>query len=44
LILWDDGADIYQSGAILEYLVDTYDKEKKFTYTSSPEKYYLQQW
>ncbi len=28
----------------MKYLVDTYDKEHKLTYTSLPEKYYLEQW
>lgn len=38
------GITLWESGAIVEYLVATYDKENKFTYTSSPEKFYLQQW
>jgi glutathione S-transferase len=38
------GITLWESGAILEYLIDTYDKDKKFTYTSSPEKYQLKQW
>jgi len=38
------GITLWESGAILEYLIETYDKEGKFTYTSSPEKYYLKQW
>lgn len=33
-----------QSGAIVEYLIDTYDKEERLTYTSSPEKYQLKSW
>lgn len=33
-----------QSGAIVEYLVETYDKDNTFTYTQSPEKYQLKQW
>ncbi|KAL1305408.1 hypothetical protein AAFC00_002295 [Neodothiora populina] len=38
------GLTLWESGAIVEYLIDTYDKEGKFTYTSSPEKYQLKQW
>lgn len=35
---------IWETGAIISYLVETYDKEEKITYTSSPEKFHLQQW
>ncbi|THV68168.1 putative glutathione S-transferase [Aureobasidium pullulans] len=38
------GITLWESGAILEYLIEEYDKENKFTYTSSPEKYQLKQW
>lgn len=38
------GIVLWESGAIIEYLIDTYDKSGTFTYSSSPEKYYLQQW
>ena len=38
------GITLWESGAILEYLIDQYDKEGKFTIKSTPEKYYLQQW
>lgn len=38
------GITLWESGAIVEYLIETYDKENKFTYTSTPEKFYLQQW
>lgn len=37
LILWE-------SGAIVEYLVDTYDKEGKLTFKDGPEKWYLKQY
>ncbi|PHH72724.1 hypothetical protein CDD82_5835 [Ophiocordyceps australis] len=37
LILWE-------SGAILEYIIETYDKEKKLTSTQSPDKWYLKQY
>lgn len=33
-----------KSGAIIEYLVETYDKDSTFTYTTSPNKYLLKQW
>jgi len=33
-----------QSGAIVQYLVETYDKKDQITYTSSPQKYELNQW
>jgi len=35
---------IFESGAIVEYLIDTYDKENRLTYTSSPEKWQLKSW
>jgi len=35
---------LWESGAIIEYLIDTYDKEHKFTYTQFPERYLLKQW
>jgi glutathione S-transferase len=38
------GITLWESGAIVEYLIDEYDKENKFTYTSTPEKYLLKQW
>jgi glutathione S-transferase len=38
------GITIWESGAIVEYLVDQYDKEEKISYSSLPEKYYLKQW
>lgn len=38
------GITIWESGAILEYLIETYDKDSKYTYTSSPEKWELKQW
>ncbi|KAG9884465.1 glutathione S-transferase, partial [Aureobasidium melanogenum] len=38
------GITLWESGAIVEYLIEQYDKENKFTYTSSPEKYLLKQW
>jgi glutathione S-transferase len=38
------GLTLWESGAIVEYLVETYDKENKLTYTSFPEKYQLKQY
>lgn len=38
------GITLWESGAILQYLVDKYDKDGKISYTSEPEKYYLNQW
>lgn len=38
------GITIWESGAIVEYLVDQYDKEEKISYSSFPEKYHLKQW
>lgn len=37
LILWE-------SGAIVEYIVDTYDKEGKLTLTSHADKWHLKQY
>ncbi|KAF2456209.1 glutathione S-transferase [Lineolata rhizophorae] len=38
------GIVLFESGAIIEYLIDTYDNEKKLTYDSFPEKYQLKSW
>ena len=38
------GITLWESGAIIEYLVETYDKNNTLTYTSSPEKYFVKQW
>lgn len=38
------GITLWESGAILEYLVDTYDKDNKISYTSFPEKYHTKQY
>lgn len=38
------GITIWESGAIIEYLVDEYDTTEKISYKSKPEKYYLKQW
>lgn len=38
------GITLWESGAIVEYLVETYDKEKKMTFDSFPEKYLLKQY
>lgn len=38
------GINIFESGAILEYLIETYDKENKFNYTSGQEKWAQKSW
>jgi glutathione S-transferase len=35
---------LWESGAINQYLVDTYDKTDSISYSTSPEKYYCSQW
>lgn len=35
---------LWESGAIVEYLVENYDKENKLTFTGLPEKYHLKQY
>ncbi|KAI9844861.1 MAG: glutathione S- transferase, nitrogen catabolite repression regulator [Thelocarpon superellum] len=38
------GITLWESGAIIEYLIETYDTSHKLTYTSAPEKWHLKQW
>ncbi|KAG0649291.1 Glutathione S-transferase [Hyphodiscus hymeniophilus] len=38
------GITLSESGAIIEYLQETYDKNNTLNYTSSPEKYLVKQW
>lgn len=38
------GVTLWESGAIVEYLVQEYDKSEKLHYKTSPEKYITQQW
>jgi glutathione S-transferase len=38
------GVTLFESGAIIEYLVDTYDKEKKLQYETPQEKYITKSW
>ena len=38
------GITLWESGAIIEYLIAEYDKEHKLSFSSSPEKYLTQQW
>jgi len=38
------GVKLWESGAIVQYLIETYDKEETLTYTTIPEKYELNQW
>ncbi|CAG7936890.1 unnamed protein product [Penicillium salamii] len=35
---------LWESGAIVQYLIDTYDVSHKLSYDTFPEKYYTQQW
>ncbi|KAK7956810.1 glutathione S-transferase [Apiospora aurea] len=37
------GITLWESGAIIEYLVDAYDKEKKISFDTFPEKYHAKQ-
>jgi len=38
------GLKLWESGAIIEYLLDTYDTTNKLSYTTSPEKYDAKCW
>ncbi|KAK8183294.1 glutathione S-transferase [Phyllosticta capitalensis] len=38
------GVKVFESGAILEYLVETYDKEAKLHHTATSEKYLEKSW
>ncbi|TFB00205.1 Glutathione S-transferase 2 [Trichoderma ghanense] len=38
------GLTLWESGAIVQYLIDTYDKDNKISYSSFPEKYLTVQW
>jgi len=38
------GVKLFESGAIIEYLVDTYDKDKKFQYSTPQEKWITKSW
>jgi glutathione S-transferase len=38
------GISLWESGAIIDYLIETYDKTNSLTYTNSPEKYQVKQW
>lgn len=39
------GVSLWESGAIIQYVVDTYDKDHKLSYgDKSPEKHQLNQW
>lgn len=38
------GITLFESGAIVEYLAETYDKEDKLSVSSTPEKFFQSQW
>jgi len=38
------GVKLWESGAIIEYLIDTYDTEKKFQYETAQEKWITKTW
>jgi glutathione S-transferase len=38
------GITLWESGAITEYLQETYDKNNTSNYTCTPEKYLVKQW
>ena len=38
------GITLWESGAIIEYLQETYDKNNTLNYTTTPEKYLVKQW
>ncbi|KAH9221351.1 glutathione S-transferase [Leptodontidium sp. 2 PMI_412] len=38
------GITLWESGAIVEYLQETYDEKNALTYTSLPEKFLVKQW
>lgn len=38
------GIVLWESGAIIEYLIDQYDTSAKLSFTSLPEKYHTKQW
>ncbi|KAI2622460.1 glutathione S-transferase [Hypoxylon sp. NC1633] len=38
------GITLWESGAIIEYLIDQYDKDHKLSYGTLPEKYLVNQW
>lgn len=38
------GITLWESGAIIEYIIETYDKDSKLSIASFPEKFQLKQW
>lgn len=38
------GVKLWETGAIIEYLLDVYDKDHRLSYTTSPEKYEQNAW
>ena len=37
------GIKLWESGAIIEYLIETYDKENKLSFKTAPEKFFTKQ-
>ncbi|OQE29796.1 hypothetical protein PENSTE_c002G00430 [Penicillium steckii] len=40
----NQGVTLWESGAIIQYLIDTYDLSHKLSYDNIPDKYHTQQW
>ncbi|KXJ94643.1 glutathione transferase 1 [Microdochium bolleyi] len=38
------GITLWESGAIIEYIIETYDKDNKLSIATFPEKFHLKQW
>ena len=38
------GITLWETGAIIKYLIDTYDKDHKLSFDTTPEKYLADQW
>ncbi|CAD6566006.1 MAG: glutathione S- transferase, nitrogen catabolite repression regulator [Alectoria sarmentosa] len=40
----NEGLLLAESGAIMDYIIDRYDTEKRITFTTLPEQYHMKQW
>lgn len=38
------GVILWESGAIIEYLAETYDNQRRLSFDTTPEKYLVKQW